>query len=312
MASRNCPNCNRPLSSYDYYFCSNCGSQLNVSTIKTQVPFKVKEFDPFAYKIPKELKTGINITRQLHLFYVYNKKLTVDVALIFGLLVFAYALYIFYVVPLVNQLNTPLKPNSPQVQLHELESDLDLSVGRFNSSYVSFVPSTALVYLEINDLSKAIPLFTKASHFQAEFLKNAPSLFENDAVIFGKGSVDEGKWAILVKPKVVYPIEVLIKNFSDEYWNFEVFEDVLIISNDLSLNSEIKLVKQGASKSIVQSLAFSTSREVLPKDGKIKVIFTSAEGKDLLNSLLDKDIKVVTNGLINRTLNSGYNSLVIK
>ena len=311
MNTRNCPNCKIDLGSYDHYFCTNCGTSLPQSEISSDVSFKIKEHSIFSHKVPKDIKSGVDFSSRFHHFYVYNRKLIFEVFTVLSVLIVGVLLYQYYLVPLLTEYEASKIIPVIKTMENQISDDVGLAPSRFNEDFTKYVPNEVDLYINIPDLYSAVTIFANEEHFDSDFLSNIPILFENGAVIFASKKYENGGYTFILKPKVLYPVEVLVSTFDDEYWNFEIVEDYLIVTSDVEVFDDVNSVLSNTLKNVSQTTLFASSKSVLSDTGKIKVIFFNSDGKDLLSELKNYNIRPITQSLIQRTLNSGYGFLII-
>lgn len=305
MSERICPKCHQKLGSYDNYFCSNCGIELEeASNDSSTLKSKIYYASNFLEKQSKFALPKITFTKK-------NLRLILSVILILGMgigLRYGLVLIDKYVLQVPDQeVATPIAYPGTVLDL-----DLPLESDFFGSDQVfEYVPSYVSSYIEVHDLVSFAQQYTNIAQISPELLQLLQNNVNDHFIIYSFTIGTDTHWVYMFIPKNVNELAPIANSFYDPYWKVRIVEDRLVVTSNENVFGAIEDAKKGLILNIALNSKFSRLTADLPKEGKILVTFLSSASKEHYINFDDAVFNDAFAELLQTVLSEGTDALVI-
>lgn len=305
MKRRTCPNCSEILGEYDSYFCSACGKKLPKELIYNPRSIRTK-----TYKLEESAKKGVFFA--IKKFKI--KKFLYPLLLIIFIGVVLFGIYSTGVLDLIleqysdgsTEVSTSNKLKEDQEPI--LIDNITLKKGDFTKTNLSaYFPLETDFYFETFDINNPSNYFVDSEGL-SELFTRSQVLFESS---FAGGYLkDSDSWFFVFNLKDKVLVKKLIEDIENENWHFHLFDNVLIMTQNEKLLSEIKDVKNKVTPSLALNPTYVTETKNLSDTGAVKIVFMNHKLKANFNKhhgVLDGDIIIILEKVLN---SAGYSFII--
>lgn len=292
MPNRVCSSCKKNLTSYDYYFCSNCGSVLEFSltsepVLKDQTFVLYSQYNKHSFKN----KLPDLLTHKIFLFIIF----------VFSIFLFFFSLNYRSVKNLQIQ-------NKKISSVNNFCGDLFICGNFLDHNASKYVPLDVELYAESFDFDKLSELLIEYDQEYTELISALKYMQPKHIAMYVKNSSKSLEWAFLLKSDHM-PSDRLISYFTNRNnLFFGKIGEYYYISNYSQVYNDLSLVKEQKKESIFKDVTFSYLINKF-KQGQILIISKSNNVNPWLSSFLTKkELPFIINQIItNLTLQKqGY------
>jgi hypothetical protein len=308
---RFCPKCKAKLGSYDYFYCSGCGAQLPENLINTERSHA--RVADFASGRENQLHFGEYVKTSLkRAGEILNIKLVALICIGFLLGGFAvnYLLRNFYYPPLkllTTETSVPVYKNVLTIpvvwQAHVFGAD----------KIADYVPFDVTAYVEGNDLKMFVKALRWLDPAYREIADRLEGNYSAHFAFFATSINGEQSWSL-----VFFPLSgsfSIPRDFGEKYqWlKYEKIDQAFVLTTQQSVLDKVKETNAKTAKGIVHQQSYAMAKALLPKSGKLLVVFIDPGMKAYFSALADRedlsaDLKTIINGING----SGFDYLVVQ
>lgn len=300
MPTRICKVCKIELKNNDYYFCSNCGSILEVNQINTPI-------------LKDQIIEKIDLTTNNYYLDYFLKVINSFYFIIFVFLMsLGTLIFVFFSGNSSNLNKNYISSNNVNEKNIDTCSNF-LICSTFNKSKISeIVPFDVSLYIEAFDYDTISKYFLQYNNNYSEIVYNLSYLEPTDIVIFTQ-YINDTEYQTVILNSTKEPNDIIIDMLTKKNSgiSFNKLNSYYILSNNPYIMKSIENTLNKINKSVKDTTEYTLAINK-NKKGQMLIIDYLSSNDDYFNSLLlDTQVPNKVKEIINNILSSEKNYIVL-